>query len=36
MKNKIGKTSDFHKAKVAQLKSCEIGQKRRKDKIWYF
>lgn len=22
----IGKTSDFHKAKVAQLKSCEIGQ----------
>lgn len=26
MKNMIGKTSDFHKAKVAQLKSCGIGQ----------
>lgn len=26
IKNMIGKTSDFHKAKVAQRKSCEIGQ----------
>lgn len=26
MKNTIGKTSDFHKAKVAQLKYWEIGQ----------
>lgn len=29
MKNTIGKISDFHKAKVAQLKSCETGQDRR-------
>lgn len=28
MKNMIGTTSDFHKAKVAQLKSWEIGQKK--------
>lgn len=26
IKNIIGKTSDFHKAKVAQWKSCKIGR----------
>lgn len=26
MEKRIGKTSDFHKAKAAQWKSCEIGQ----------
>lgn len=26
MKNMTGKTSDFHKAKIAQLMSCEVGQ----------